>query len=349
MSGIIRQSVFDFLTTSLHAMKSYRSFPVVFFMLLNTLLVAQTPYGDQPLAHTFSIVARDSVTGEVGVAVQSHWFSVGTIVSWGEAGVGAIATQSLVNPSFGPNGLELLKEGHTAQEALDILIAGDEGRDLRQLAIIDIQGNVAVYTGSRCIEAAGHHRGKNYSVQANMMKNDKVWPAMAKAFEFAKGPLAERMLAALDAAQAAGGDIRGKQSAALLVVAPKSTGQPWVDRIVDLQIADNPDPLVELRRQLSVHRAYEFMNQGDLAIEHGDVDGALKSYGSAEALFPDNEEMQYWHAVSLVNIGKLEDALPMFEKVFDRNADWIALTPRIVKSGLLDVTPEELSRILSMK
>jgi len=312
-------------------------------------LKAQTPYGQEPLAHTYSIVARDSVTGEMGVAVQSHWFSVGTIVTWGEAGVGVIATQSFVNPAFGPQGLALLKSGHTAQEALDILIRGDEGRDVRQLSIVDANGGVAVYTGINCIQAAGHHKGNNYSVQANLMRNNNVWPAMAQAFEKTEGKLAERMLAALEAGEAAGGDIRGKQSAALLVVAPVSTDQSWVDRKIDLQIADHPEPLIELRRLLNVHRAYDFMNEGDLAVERGDVNAALKAYRAAETLFPENLEMQYWHAVSLVNVGKLADAMPIFARVFAKNKDWRELTPRIVLAGLLHVSAEELQRIVTAK
>ncbi len=311
-------------------------------------LEAQSFYGSEPLAHTYSIVARDKVTGEMGVAVQSHWFSVGTIVSWGEAGVGVIATQSFVNPSFGPRGLALLKAGLSSQQALNALIEGDEGRAVRQLAILDAKGNVAVYTGSNCIPSAGHHQGDNYSVQANMMRNDNVWPAMAKAFESTQGSLAERMMASMEAGEAAGGDIRGKQSIAILVVAAKSTNQPWVDRMVDLQIADHPNPLVEMRRLLKVHSAYEYMNRGDVAIENGDIDAALISYSEAEKLFPENEEMQYWHAVSLVNVGRLNDALPIFKNVFRKNPDWKELTPRIVQVGILRMSQSDLQKIIAL-
>jgi uncharacterized Ntn-hydrolase superfamily protein len=318
-------------------------------MLLQTILPleAQTAYGTEPLAHTYSIVARDKMTGEMGVAVQSHWFSVGTIVSWGEAGVGVIATQSFVNPSFGPRGLALLKAGLSAQQALDFMIESDDGRAVRQLAILDVKGNVAVYTGSNCIPAAGHHKGENYSVQANLMRNDQVWPAMAKAFETSQGTLAERMMTAMEAGEAAGGDIRGKQSIAILVVAPRSTNQPWVDRIVDLQIADHPNPLVEMRRLLNVNRAYEYMNRGDVAIENGDIDAALISYREAEKLFPENAEMQYWHAVSLVNAGRLNDAIPIFKDVFRKNPDWKELTPRIVQVGILRLSQSDLQKVIA--
>jgi uncharacterized Ntn-hydrolase superfamily protein len=226
--------------------------------------------------HTFSIVARDPNTGELGVAVQSHWFSVGPIVPWAEAGVGAIATQSFVDPSYGKLGLELMRAGKSAPDALKSLLAGDEGREVRQVAMIDTQGRVEAWTGKNDIQAAGQIVGKNFSVQANLMLNDKVWPAMAQAFENAKGDLADRMLAALDAAQAVGGDIRGRQSAALIVVTGKPTGQAWKDRLFDLRVDDSPEPLPELRRLVTLQRAYNHMNAGDLAVEKKDNEGALR-------------------------------------------------------------------------
>src|SRR5437899_3340195 len=188
--------------------------------------------------HTFSIVARDSVTGELGVAVQSHWFSVGPLVPWAEAGVGAVATQSFVDPAYGPLGLELMRTGKTARQSLEGILASDPGREVRQVAMVDARGGVAAHTGKKCIPAAGHIEGEQFTVEANLMLNDKVWPAMAKAYRETKGDLAERMLAALDAAQTAGGDIRGRQSAAILIVSGKPTGKPWDDRIMDLRVED---------------------------------------------------------------------------------------------------------------
>ncbi len=321
---------------------------LIFFVFSANNIYSQTFFGSEPFAHTFSIVATDTTTGEMGVAVQSHWFSVGTIVSWGEAGVGVIATQSFVNPSFGPRGLALLKQGLTAQQVLDLMIEADEGRDVRQLAILDSKGNVAAYTGKNCIDDAGQIVGNGYSVQANMMLNDKVWGAMSKAFESSKGTLAERLMLTLEAAQEAGGDIRGKQSAALLVVKPESTGQVWLDRKVDIRVDDHPEPLKELRRILKVHQAYDHMNKGDLAVEHNDMDLAMKEYSAAEEMFPDNEEMKYWHAVTLVNIGRLDEALPLFKKVFNKNKNWVTLTPRLVKSKLLNVDENSLNKILNI-
>jgi uncharacterized Ntn-hydrolase superfamily protein len=296
--------------------------------------------------HTFSIVARDPATGELGVAVQSHWFSVGTTVAWAEAGVGAVATQSFVDPSYGKLGLDLMRLGRSAPDALKSLLAGDEGRDVRQVAMIDTQGRVDAWTGSRDIQAAGHVVGKDYSVQANLMLNDKVWPAMSKAFEATKGDLAERMLAALDAAQAAGGDIRGRQSAALIVVSGKPTGKPWTDRVFDLRVDDSPEPLKELRRLVTLQRAYNHMNAGDLAVEKKDNEGALREYGAAERLVPDSAEMIYWHAVALVNMNRVEEALPLFRKVFAMDKNWATLTPRLSKSGLLPDDAKLIERIV---
>ena len=317
-------------------------------LLLFITAEAQTFFSSNPLAHTYSIVARDSITGEMGVAVQSHWFSVGTVVSWGEAGVGVIATQSLVNPSFGPRGLKLLKEGHTAKEALDKLIASDEGRDFRQLAILDKNGNVAAYTGGKCIPEAGHIKGNQFSVQANLMASQTVWPVMKEAFENTDGSLAERLLATLDAAQTEGGDIRGKQSAALLIVKAESTGKVWEDRLIDLHIEDHPEPLKELRRLYRVHQAYEHMNAGDLAIEHGDMGKAMDEYSAAQSMFPDNLEMKFWTAVTLANTGKVEESLPIFKEVFESDENWKILTPKLIGNEILTVSQKDLDRILSV-
>jgi len=299
--------------------------------------------------HTFSVVARDPATGELGVAVQSHWFAVGPVVAWAEAGVGAVATQSLVDPSYGPLGLELMRAGRSAPEALKALLAGGEGREVRQVAMIDAQGRVAAHTGSKAIAAAGHIVGKDFSVQANLMLNERVWPEMARAFESARGDLADRMLAALDAAQSAGGDIRGKQSAALIVVRGKWTGRPWADRVFDLRVDDHPEPLQELRRLVTLQRAYNHMNAGDAAMENNDHEGARREYSAAERLAPGNAEMIFWHAVALVNKGRVEESLPLFRRVFAMDPNWATLTPRLVKSALLPDDPKVIERILSAR
>ncbi len=309
----------------------------------------QSQTSPRPLrpVHTYSIVARDPETGELGVAVQSHWFSVGQVVPWAEAGVGAVATQSFVDPSYGKLGLDLMRVGRSAPDALKSLLAGDEGREVRQVAMIDARGNVFAHTGAKCIEAAGHFVGKDYSVQANLMLNGKVWPAMSRAFEATKGDLAERMMAALDAAQIAGGDIRGKQSAALVVVTGKPTGRAWADRDFDLRVDDHAEPLKELRRLLTLQRAYNHMNAGDLAVERKDNEAALREYAAAEKLVPGNSEMVYWHAVALVNMNRVDEALPLFRRVFSADRNWLTLTPRLVKSGLISDDAKLMERILA--
>lgn len=331
----------------------FKSIPLLVFLLIGPLSAkqqqAQTAESKlvRPV-HTFSIVARDPATGELGVAVQSHWFSVGPIVPWAEAGVGAVATQSFVDPSYGKNGLELMRGGTSAPEALKQLLAKDEGREVRQVAMIDAKGRVDAWTGKNDIQAAGHIVGQNFSAQANLMLNDRVWPAMARAFETTKGDLAERMLAALDAAQAAGGDIRGRQSAAIIVVTGKPTGLAWKDRTFDLRVDDSPQPLLELRRLVKLQRAYNHMNAGDLAVEKKDNEGALREYAAAEKLVPTSAEMIYWHAVALVNMGRVDESLPLFRKVFAMDRNWITLTPRLPKSGLLPDDPKVIKRIVSV-
>jgi uncharacterized Ntn-hydrolase superfamily protein len=259
-----------------------------------------------------------------------------------------VATQSFVDPAYGKLGLDLMRAGKSAPDALKALLAGDEGRDVRQVAMIDAQGRVLAHTGSKDIQAAGHTTGRDYSVQANLMLNERIWPAMSRAFETTKGDLADRMLAALDAAQEAGGDIRGRQSAALIVVTGKPTGRPWADRLFDLRVDDSPEPLKELRRLVTLQRAYNHMNAGDLAVEKKDNEGALREYSAAEKLVPDNAEMIYWHAIALVNMGRTDESLPLFRRVFAMDKNWVTLTPRLPKSGLLPDDAKLIERILSV-
>ena len=315
----------------------------VAMMLMAVALTA----AERPVA-TYSIVARDATTGELGVAVQSHWFSVGSVVSWAEAGVGAIATQSFIDPSYGPLALDLLRAGRSAPEALSGLLTADSGRDVRQVAIVDASGRVAAHTGARCIAAAGHATGDGFSVQANLMDNDAVWPAMHAAFTKAQGDLADRLLAALDAAQAAGGDIRGKQSAALLVVRGTATGRPWVDRRIDLRIEDHPEPLVELRRLLRLARAYERSNRGDEMATLQRWDEAGREYATAAALAPEIAELPFWHAAALATAGRLDEARPLFAAVFAREPRWRELVPRLPAAGLLPDDQELIAKIVAI-
>ena len=316
-----------------------------FFSFLCVTINSQDIVPSQ-LAHTYSIVARDTATGEMGVAVQTHWFNVGSRVPWAQAGVGAIATQSFTNPSFGPRGLELLKLGKTAQEVVDELIASDEGRDYRQLGVVDKFGNSASYTGKKCIYAAGNIAEENFSVQANLMLSDKVWSAMAEAFKTAKGNLADRMLSALEAAQKEGGDIRGKQSAAMIVVKKEGSGKVWEDEVINLKIADHAEQLKELRRLLYVQKAYVHMNKGDEAIENNNFETAEKEYGKAIEIYHENLEIKYWYAVALANAGKVEESIPLFREIFSKDENWRTLTKKLPESELLKVSQEDLDIIL---
>lgn len=305
---------------------------------------------DTVLCHTYSIVARDPKTGEMGVGVQSHYFSVGSVVDWGASGVGVVATQSFVNKSFGLRGLELMKQGKSPEEALDILLSDDEGKNVRQVALLDSQGRVAVHTGSKCIKYAGHETGDNFSVQANMMLKDTVWPAMAQAFETHKSiPLPERIIKTLKAAESEGGDIRGKQSAAILIVKAEPVENKWDDPSIDIRVEDHPEPLEELSRLLKLRRAYESMDKGDVAMEKGDEDEALKEYSTAKEMCPDNIEMKYWTAVSLANIKRFEEAIPLFKEIFNFDNNWRILTERLPEVNLLNLSKEELDKILTLE
>lgn len=344
-------------------------------LFLVILLAAQPLLAQLRPVNTFSIVARDPATGQIGVAVQSHWFAVGQIVPWAEAGVGAVATQSFVDPSYGQLGLDLLRTGKSAPDALRGLLGADASCEVRQVAMVDANGNVATFTGAHDIQAAGGAAGgggaskqfacgttggmltigRDFSVQANLMANDRIWPAMAKAYAESTGDLAERLLAALDAAQTAGGDIRGKQSAALMVVNGKSSGKRWLDEVFNLRVDDSPAPLIELRRLVALQRAYNHMNAGDLATEHNDSEGALREYSAAEKIaastagIPQSRhaEMIYWHAVALINMKRVAEALPLFARVFAMEPGWRELTPRLPPAGLLPDDAKLIERIVS--
>ncbi|MBT8324689.1 MAG: DUF1028 domain-containing protein [Winogradskyella sp.] len=318
------------------------------FISVSQIAVAQFYKKSEPFTHTYSIVALDSVTGEMGVAVQSHWFSVGTTVTYGKAGVGVVATQSLVNPSYGPKGLALMEQGLSPEQALKALVANDDGEMYRQVAFLNSNGDVAAHTGSSCISEAGHYVGKHFSVQANMMLNNTVWNAMAKAFETTSGHLSERLMAALLAAEAEKGDIRGKQSAAILIVKGEATGNSWQDIVMDLRVEDSTDPLTELNRLIKMHKAYEYMNNGDLAMEEGYSKKAEEMYLSAQKLFPNNLEMQYWYAINLLNNKDFEKAYPILTKVFKMDSNWRELTSRLVKSNLLIIEEDQLQTVLKL-
>lgn len=312
--------------------------------LMSVVATAQTK---EPLVATYSIVAWDSASGEFGAAVQSHYFKVADVI-WAEPGVGVVATQSFVDFSYGPIGLAAMRNGKSAQQALNGLLAADSGRSVRQVAMIDRSGQVAAHTGENCIEAAGHRTGRGFSCQANLMRNNTVWDAMAQAFDSTAGALADRMMAALEAAQREGGDIRGMQSAAMLVVSGRPTGQSWKDRLVDLRVDDHPEPVKELRRLLNLNRAYKRVDRGDELVTNGNIEAAEAEYAEAAKLAPGNLEILFWQAVTMVQNNRLDKALPIFKDVFSRDREdaWRPLVPRLVKSGLLPDDQTVLDQIV---
>jgi uncharacterized Ntn-hydrolase superfamily protein len=317
---------------------------ILFLLAVLALPIGAVDVPRRPV-HTYSIVARDPVTGDLGVAVQSHWFSVGSAVPWAEPGVGAVATQSFTEPSYGALGLALMRGGKSAPEALKALLAADADREVRQVAMVDAQGRAAAHTGTKCIQAAGHEVGEGFTVEANLMDQATVWPAMAKAYRTAKGDLADRLLAALCAAQAEGGDIRGRQSAAILIVKGKPSGQPWNDRMFDLRVEDNADPLKELGRLIQLRRAYRLMDEGDGFVTAGNWAEARAAYGAAAKLAPGIWEMPFWQAVALASSGQLNEALPIFKQVFAAEPFWKRLVPRLAEVDQLPRDPALLKAI----
>ena len=309
------------------------------------LFCGETELPGRPV-HTYSIVAYDAATGEVGGAVQSHWFSVGSSVIWARPGVGAVATQSFVNPDYGPMGLDAMAAGERPADVVARLTGADGGRDVRQVAMVDVKGGVAGHTGAKCIDYACDMQGDAFSVQANIMAKDTVCAAMAKAFKASKGqPLSDRLLAALQAAQAEGGDLRGKQSAAIKVVKAQASAKPWTDVVVELRVEDHPEPVDELARLLSVHKAYDFMNAGDVHLEHGRVAEATAAYEKAVSMLEGRVEPMFWQALNLVIAGQRDAAMPLFHKVFAASPDWRMMPERLVKVGLLPNEPELLKAI----
>jgi uncharacterized Ntn-hydrolase superfamily protein len=295
---------------------------------------------------TYSIVARDPVTGELGVAVQSHSFGVGPVVSWAEAGAGAVATQSIVEPAYGPRGLDLMRGGASAPEALHRLLADDPREAHRQVAMMDRWGRVAVHTGGKCIEVAGHRVGEQASAQANMMREPGVPDAMIESYRQAESDLASRLVAALEAAESVGGDLRGRQSAALLVVAGKAGGGPLRERPFDVRVEDHPEPVRELRRLLELKRAYDRAEAGDELAAAGDMAAALGEYAAAHAAAPDRAELAFWHGVALAGAGREAEARELLAEAFRAGEEWRELLRRLPAAGLLPDDADLLARLV---
>jgi uncharacterized Ntn-hydrolase superfamily protein len=325
-------------------MKTFASTAILLSLLVSLVKAADVA---RPV-HTYSIVAFDKATGELGVAVQSHWFSVGSLVPWAEAGVGAVATQSFIDPSYGPLGLDLMRAGKSAAEALAGLLKADKNEAVRQVAMVDARGKAVAHTGASCIAEAGQYVGDGFSCQANMMLKPTVWKAMAQAYETAKGELADRLMAALEAAEREGGDIRGKQAAALVVVKGKSSGSWWKDRIYDLRVEDHTAPVPELKRLLKIAKAYNRMNAGDEAMTAGKTAEAVREYTAGMEIYSENPEMIFWPAVTLASTGKVEESLPLFKKAFAMDPNWALLLQRLPKAGQFPNDAKLMRKILEL-
>jgi uncharacterized Ntn-hydrolase superfamily protein len=287
---------------------------------------------------TYSVVARDPDTGAFGVAVQSHYFATGAVVPWVEAGVGAVATQAMAEVSYGPLGLERMRAGQSASDALAALVAADPGRDTRQVAMVDNAGMAVAHTGRNCIAHAGARGGEGWSVQANMMRNTTVPDSMALAYLAAPGDFVERLLVTLDAAEAAGGDVRGQQSAALVVSSTAADASVSAGSVVRLHVEDHPQPLVELRRLVAIHRGYEEMNAAFERMEAGDFDSVVPALERALAFAPDNDEMTF-RLGAVLTISSDPRGRELLDGLFAKNPGWRELIPRLVAVGSIPDLP----------
>lgn len=318
-------------------------FTLLFFGLFLQNYAQTIPLQDD-FAHTYSIVAFDEQTGEMAVGVQSHWFAVGKVVPWAKAGVGVVATQSFVNIDYGVKGLDMLENGMPLGNVLEQIVTKDKGADYRQVAMMNNSGEIVAFTGKKCIAEASHFIGKHFSVQANMMANDRVVPAMIKAYQTnPQLPLAERVLATLKAAQKTGGDIRGMQSAALVVVKNKVSDDSYKDvKEIDLRVDDAKNPLAELERLLIVHRAYDFMNEADVALEKKDFTKALGLYQKAEKLQPNNIEIQFWKALAMMQSSDKQNGYQQMKKIISKYPNWQHLLYRLVEGDIINLTRADL-------
>ena len=295
---------------------------------------------------TYSIVARDPETGRFGVAVQSHYLGVGPVVPWLEAGVGAIATQASVNISFGPMGLEMLRAGQPAEAVVAALVAGDEQAQVRQLGVVDAHGRSAAHTGSDCIPACGHLVRDGFTVQGNLLERDTCWPAMAAAYEAGlaeRAPFVERLLRAMEAAESEGGDVRGRQSAAIMIVSAELQQAPWRGRLMDMRIEDHPDPVPELRRIVSMQLAYNLLDdEGDAAADTS----AGERYAQARKLSPDAYELVFWRGVTLAAEGDVDGGRRELQIAFAADPRWRTTLEHLAQVGR-EVTPELAAQLLA--
>ncbi len=299
----------------------------------------------EPFANTCSIVAKDEKSGELGVAVQSHWFAVGTAVPWVKPGVGVIATQSFVKMEYATYGLEMMAKGESPSSILKTLVKKDSTPEIRQIVMMDKKGEIQAYTGKKCVKESGHITGKYFSVQGNMMQKKDTLEKMADAFESRKGPLSIRMLNALSVADLENGDIRGKQSACMKIVSPELPKHQWDGTLVDIRVDDHQDPINELGRLLRINSAYQHMNRAELALSKKDMEEAFNQYAEAQKLYPENDEICFWQAISLANIGKYYEAYGILYILFDKEPHWKELTKRLIYAEVLNARIDFIEKI----
>ena len=295
---------------------------------------------------TFSIIARDPLTGAFGMACETHFFAVGRLVGWLEPGVGAVATQAFVNVGFGPRGLELLRSGMSPRSVVSSLIDSDESPEVRQLAVVGPDGDVANYTGANCVASAGALSGEQVSVQGNMLASHDVYASMLRAYEDAADlPFASRLLAALRAGEDAGGDARGSQSAVLKIVSGKRGGNVWEETLLDLRVDDHPDPVTEITRLAELSGAFDRL--GDVmfaprlmigeysAVTPEELGGALAALDSAREVLGDNLEASFWKAVLLARAGRHSESAELFAEVFAQQPHWRPYLDSVAAAGFV--------------
>ncbi len=291
---------------------------------------------------TYSIIAVDKETGAIGVAVQSHYFAVAHCTPYAKAGVGAVAAQAYTNRRHGEYGLQLLSEGMLPEEVLSKLIKEDSDRDIRQTAIIDSKGNTAVYTGKKCIKFAEHKNSSFYSIQANLMKTDLVISSMEKAFMESKSSFVFSLLETLEAAEKAGGDLRGMQSASIKVVKGESSGSDIEDVLIDFHIYDHDNPLLELRRNLKINEAYKDATRSIQLLKEDKIEDAISLHQKLKLLEYKNVEFDFWFAVELANSGNKKESIEMLKAVIKNSSNWEELAFRLIDSNQLNLSREEL-------
>ena len=317
--------------------------------ILTIFLVTTLVYAQERPVHTYSIVAIDKESGQMGGAVQSHWFSVGSLVLWANPGVGVVATQSFVRPEYGPELLNMFSRGVSPQFALNMLLKEDSEQNVRQIGAVDIKGRSVTFTGKDCIIYASGLQGEGYAIQANIMANPGVPEAMEKAYLSTEGSLADKLYAALVAAENMGGDLRGKQSAAMLVVPLEKVDNLLSSKIYDIRVDDSSDPLSDLDRLMRIQKAYIFANEGDVLAAEGKLQEALDAYNKASELYPENVELLFWGAVILCTDNKFDIAKPMFEKIFKVDSDLREMVPRLENHPMFPLSEEMVKKILDIK